>query len=197
MDLCFSFQCFFFFFCLIIGLVIITDRIGIPSSLRHTFNFTVTDYFINDAWNLKIGFCYTYPDIVDDISKHRFLDRARDVRIWEKSLHRDLSSKLSYIMLSPHYPEVSWGRLDLATFHPCLQIYYYLESCSNKLLIWNKLRFWGYSRPSLCSLCHSSEEDLDHIFIHCPFSHSLLLSFCQIFGFNIAHITDFDDFLLI
>lgn len=62
----------------------IADRIDIPLNLGNLFNFTVSDYFGNGIWNIETDFYNVYPDIVDDISKHRLFEGAKDVRIWKK-----------------------------------------------------------------------------------------------------------------
>lgn len=161
--------------------------IGIPLRMRNLFIYNISDYFSNGFWNVDIDFCNAYSDINDDIRKHRFIDGAKDVRIWEKSLHGDLSSKVSYIMLSPNYPDVNWGNWICQPFITVCRSTTTWKAIHNRLLTWNMLISWGFS---WCSLCHSNEEDMDHL------SHSLLVSFCQIFGFCIAHITDFNYLLL-
>lgn len=175
---------------------VIADRVGIPISLRRHFNYYVSDYFINGTWNIEYTFSNTFPEIVEDIRKHKLLDGYNDKRIWEKSLHGDLSSKLSYCLLSSHYPEVSWGSWIWQSFIPKCRSTTIWKAIHNRLLTWNRIRFWGVVGPSWCCLCHKSEEDIDHLFITCTFSNFLLSNICKIFGFTHLHYTDLNTFLL-
>lgn len=96
----------------------IADRVGIPAAWRNLFNFSVSDYYFNGVWNMEVAFLMEYPDIVDDISRHRCTEGSKDIRIWEKSLHGTLSSNLAYYILSPHFPEVNWGSWIWQSFIP-------------------------------------------------------------------------------
>lgn len=113
---------------------VIADRVGIPNSMRKHFNYVVFYYFIEGVWHIEIEFLANYPDIVDDIKKHRLSDDTLDRRVLEKSLLGDLSSKTSYLMLSSHYPTVNWGTWIWQSFIPLCRSTTMWKAIHNKLL---------------------------------------------------------------
>lgn len=175
---------------------IISDRIGKPVFLKHFYPFVVSDYFINGISFLEETFCSVYPDIVTNILSHNLLASSVDKRVWEKSLHGDLSAKLSYFITNNHFPKVNWGSWIWKSFIPPARSVMFWKAIHNKLLTWRVLRGWGYEGPSYCCSCHNNEEDLDHFLIYCPFCNFLLSSICLAFGITDIHFNYFNSMVL-
>jgi hypothetical protein len=43
----------------------------------------------------------------------------------------------------------------------------------NRILTWEVLQKKGWQGPGICPLCRNNNEDIDHLFVHCSFTHTV------------------------
>ncbi|KAL8511004.1 hypothetical protein ACS0TY_017724 [Phlomoides rotata] len=159
---------------------IISDRIGIPHFAREFLGFTVSDYYFDGAWHLDEFFVMKHLEIVEDIMHYSY-DADSDFLVWPHSVHCSLSTKVAYAGLQQRYPIVSWGKWIWGPFIPAKRSTVIWRFIHGKLPTWDYIRYWGFSGPSKCVFCYFAEEDLDHLFSHCPWTQRIISKLSSIF----------------
>ncbi|KAL8511863.1 hypothetical protein ACS0TY_018337 [Phlomoides rotata] len=133
-----------------------------------------------------------HTDIVRDIlSVH--VSRDPDRCVWCNSVSGRLTSRMAYDLLRSAHPRVGWSSWIWGGFIP---------PCRSTLIwraIWGKiptadwLRHFGVLGPTVCFLCHNASETLDHIFVHCSFTRTLLCKVANLFGLTLYYDIGFLD----
>ncbi|KAL8555834.1 hypothetical protein ACS0TY_003595 [Phlomoides rotata] len=166
----------------------LADRLGIPHFVRDFLDFTVADYFFDGAWHLGELFVMKHKDIVQDILNHS-CEADDDTLVWPLEMHGDISAKGAYRAAQNHFPEVSWGKWIWGAFIPTKRSTLLWRVIYGKLPTWDFLRRRGFEGPSRCALCGRNEEDLDHLWCHCPWARVIFDKVSSVF--NVHLIYDF------
>ncbi|KAL8509015.1 hypothetical protein ACS0TY_016271 [Phlomoides rotata] len=173
----------------------IADRLGIPNFVRDYLDFSVTDYFFDDAWHLDELFVTKHMDIVQDIL-HYSCEAEDDTLVWPLELHGEIRAKGAYRAAQHHFPEVSLGKWIWGSFIPVKRSALLWRVIHSKVPTWYFLQCRGFAGPSRCVLCGNHSEDMDHLWCHCPWARALFEKVSAVFSANLSFDFGFYHWLL-
>lgn len=111
-------------------------------------------------------------------------------------MHGKVLSKLAYLKFRPFFPSVSWGSWIWEVFisvRRSLILWRIIQEC---IPSWEVLHLQGFQGPSICHLCCTQEEIIDHICISCSFTRSLWAWIESAFQTYLDFNAGFDQFLI-
>ncbi|KAL8456695.1 hypothetical protein ACS0TY_034802 [Phlomoides rotata] len=165
---------------------IISEKIGIPPAFAMGLSSTILDYFYEECWHFDYEFFMKHTDIVRDILNIH-VSRGYDSRVWGNSVSGMLTSRMAYDMLHSPNPWVNWSSWIWGTSIPPCRSTLIWRAIWGKLPTADWLRLYGIQGPTICFLCHSASESLDHIFAHCSFTRSLLCRVTALFDLTLFY----------
>lgn len=134
---------------------------NIPLHFRKYLDQTISDYFYDNSWHFTLSFCSNHWDILVKILLYSVGPSDSDKLIWPPSPSGSCTAKCAYNHLRDKHPTVNWGNWIWSSFIPPRK----------SIMVWrDKLHIIG---PSVCPLCFKSEDNIDHLFVSCAFSHQI------------------------
>ena len=176
----------------------LTTTLNIPQNLHHLFQSNIATYIKDSNWCVPQVFISAYPILQQKLSAATIPLIPKDDRmIWKPSHDGNLSFKDAYLFhTSSHSQHINWAK----------SIWHIMIPPSKSLLVWrlfhNKLPtddnliLRGCYIPSVCSLCCSTQETSQHLFLDCPFAVQLWSWFVSILNLQ-CNVASFMDILRI
>ncbi|OVA18981.1 Reverse transcriptase zinc-binding domain [Macleaya cordata] len=160
----------------------IVNRIDPNDAVYYNLNDVTSAFIMDGTWNIPDQLKTSHPEINDEISKIiiPIVPSIEDI-CWESTTNGVLNSKTAYELLRSHGTATTWGN----------KIWHYFLPPRKSLLLWrvlnrslptdDRVTKTGCAMVSRCSICLSSAESIDHLFLECSTTKSVCKWLEQIF----------------
>jgi len=148
----------------------LVDLMSLDANFHGHLKCMVSDVIVNGTWNLP-AVLTEFGDIkdrVDDIVLPH--TQLPDVLVWRHTSDESLSSKHAFTFMRPRTPMLPWADLIWNSAIPPSHSFIYWRLHHGKIPTDENLRSRGCIVVSVCSLCLSTDESSEHLFLRCPFA---------------------------
>ncbi|KAH6805146.1 hypothetical protein C2S51_029977 [Perilla frutescens var. frutescens] len=144
----------------------IVDKLEIPAEAHANLLDKMADFLKDGVWYFMEIFLLYYPEIVWDILQVP-ITNMEDERIWKRSVHGEVTTKVAKLCNRNHYATVSWGKWLWHRAIPVRRSIVCWRAIPGRLPMMEKWRHLSFQRPLFYVLCHKKEEYFDHLFYSC------------------------------
>jgi hypothetical protein len=143
---------------------------NIPPHVQLNLHSTVSEYIVNQQWNIPLFVQHTFHNIMSHINKVTIpLEQSHDQILWKHSTCGELSLKDVYQFISPSSQKLDWAKLIWNIAIPPSKSFMMWRLIHNRISTCENLSIRGFLLPSMCSLCCKHSETSSHLFMQCPF----------------------------
>ncbi|XP_019450595.1 PREDICTED: uncharacterized protein LOC109352869 [Lupinus angustifolius] len=147
----------------------LVDCLGISDDLLSALSTLCSDFILDSRWMIPTFISNLFPEVSRRIASTG-ISSNMDKLIWLNSENGILDLRNAYIKVDSNPPGPSWCKLIWANFIPPSQYFLVWRLFHNKVPSDDNLQQKGCSLASMCSLCRSSIESFEHLFLSCPFA---------------------------
>ncbi|KAH6758884.1 hypothetical protein C2S51_019119 [Perilla frutescens var. frutescens] len=144
----------------------IVDKLNILVAAHSYLQDSVADFLLEGVWYFTTDFILSYPDIVWDIIQTP-ITQGEDERVWKRSVHGAVTTKVAKLCNRSHFPTVGWGTWLWQQAIPVRRSIVCWRAILGRLPTMEKVRRLGSIDPLFCILCRKEEETFDHLFYGC------------------------------
>ncbi|KAM7465607.1 hypothetical protein LguiB_013169 [Lonicera macranthoides] len=142
-----------------------------PALLRHTSS--LKSFISEQKWQIPAWFAHQFPFLTKEIHQISLTQRPQeDQLIWPKSHKGKLTFKDAYLFYCHSKPS-QWAAQIWKSFVPPRVSCLTWKLLQNKLPTQDNLQKRGMTMVSRCEICKSNLDNVEHVFITCPFAHTL------------------------
>ncbi|KAH6776357.1 hypothetical protein C2S52_013918 [Perilla frutescens var. hirtella] len=144
----------------------LVDKLNIPVQMHASLLDSVADFLHEGVWIFTADFLLSFLEVVWDIIQVLIMQRD-DEMVWKRSLHGEVTTKVTKLCIRSHFAEVQWGNWIWHRLIPVRRSITYWRAILGRLPTMEKCRRIGFIGPLFCSLCRKEEESLYHVFYGC------------------------------
>ncbi|MCH81156.1 ribonuclease H protein [Trifolium medium] len=147
------------------------NSLKIPQNIQHRLKATVSCFIENASWQIPQAIMTAYPPLQSLIDQVTLPVLAKeDSYLWIHSHDGNLSFKDAYSFHCQIGQQIKWATIIWNSAIPPSKSLLIWRCLHGKLPTDENLSLRGCCLPSRCSLCGSSIESSQHIFIDCSFA---------------------------
>ncbi|XP_058783269.1 uncharacterized protein LOC131657941 [Vicia villosa] len=134
----------------------------------------VCDWWTTQGWSVKASIQVALPKLLSTISSIVIPNfNVEDKLVWKSNTNGELSFKTAYNIITKPSPSKFRSNFPWDKDSPPSQSMVVWRYIHRKLPTHDSYVIRGFSLPSMCSLCHSSQETMDRLFFGCKFATNL------------------------
>lgn len=150
------------------------DLLEIPPLLHKSLEATVTDFIVDNKWNIPDILLSKFPVLRNELLKVVILCfSAHDQLIWRNTKSGSLCFKDAFLFLQPSQPQNKWFKFIWNPAVPPSKSFVVWRLLHNRIPSDEQLIRRGCHLVSVCNLHSAVVETTDHIFLYCAFAKSL------------------------
>jgi hypothetical protein len=129
------------------------------------------DYISQHQWNISDYHNQIFPNLLNLTAQITLpMVDKEDELIWKQSATGKLTSKDSFLFKKQSHPKIPWAKAIWNKDVPPSKATMVLRLMMGKLPTDENLLQRGCNLPSMCSLCHNTEESSFQLFFECIYA---------------------------
>ena len=152
----------------------LVEEYSIDPGLHDNLSSTVNLFIQNAKCKIPQSLIQNFPNIHNILENATTLVIAKDDdMLWNLSSNGDLCFKDAYLFHCSHGQNIAWAKVIWNKNIPPSKSMMIWRSLHNKLPSDDILSFRGCHFPSMCSLCNTQGESIQHLFFECSMSKNI------------------------